>query len=67
MRTMKRLALAGALCAMATGTSGCGFLYMLDELRDPRPRFSSLHATPSAAKENAREGAARARARRVSW
>lgn len=62
MRKMKRLALAGALCALATSTSGCGFLYLLDELRHPRPRFSSLDATPSTAKAGADEGAGAARA-----
>lgn len=61
MRTMKRLALAGALFALATATSGCGFLHLLHKLKHPLPGDSSLQATPSTAKSNVREGAGAAR------
>jgi hypothetical protein len=53
MRNMKRLALAGALCALAAATSGCGFLHLLSELR-PGSRASSSRATPPAAEHGIR-------------
>lgn len=66
MRTMKRLALAAALCALAVGTSGCGFLHLLHKLKHPLPGDSSLQAARPTAKSGTHEGAQAERAAAAS-
>jgi hypothetical protein len=53
MRTVKRLALAGALCALAAGTGGCGFLETLSLMKHcargvEAPCRGPIHEIPAA-------------------